>query len=164
MATRLQLARALRQAKLADESLAEYRKVRKLQPENESALLDLVSLLSAKGLNEELFGELKTAHENFPSRVQTAAAYAFALASSPSFELRDGKLALEISQRVFAATKTIEHGMLVTTALAESGKCSDAQVLNGLMTTRAEKEKRTDLLPKLRVQKTRLADPKDCRP
>ncbi|NNE66475.1 MAG: tetratricopeptide repeat protein [Pyrinomonadaceae bacterium] len=162
--SRLYLAKALRNADLLDESLSEYRRVLAQQPENETALLDLVGLLSVKGKHKELFDALKTAYGKYPSRVQTAAAYAFALANSKDKDLRDGKLALDISQRVFAATKAIEHGMLVTTALAESGKCSDAKELNGLMTKRAEQEKRSDLLPKLKALETTLNNEAGCRP
>lgn len=129
---------------------------------NDYRLLDLVSLLEKKGLHRELFTLLKEMHGRFPSRDQTAAAYAYALLTSPLEDLRNANAAFEISNVAYESSNAVEHGIILVMALIDTGKCADARELAEKLVERSKSEKRTDLTAKLEFEIRRIWESKNC--
>lgn len=146
-----------------DEALAEFAKVSRANPDNEEALLEEVKLLDQKKRYREAIDRLTESFEAHPQRGQTAAMLAYFLAASPQYDLRNGARALELSQRVFQASGLPQHGALVTMALAELGRCTDAADWQRKMITLAQQRDQMALAVKLKGD-LKLYGTAVCRP
>lgn len=159
----LLLARLLR-ASRPEEAAGEFAQVVAAQPENEDALLEWTQLLVRGKQHQKALAELEKASARFPQRGRTAAALSFLLSASPQLDLRDGKRSLDLAQRVYQATRNIQHGALVALALAELGRCSEAAALQRRLIASAESEKQTALAAKLKTDLPRYESATSCRP
>ncbi len=159
---RYMLAKELTKAELFDESIAEYREVVDGNPQNENALMSLISLLDARGLHKEVLERLDHAYSLFPTRALTVASYAFALAASPDKSLRNGERALELSQKLYAVTGRTEHGFIVVLALSELGRCENALELGRKFIQKAEQDKQMALAAQLTAEVEKLTKPGGC--
>src|SRR6185436_1965769 len=103
-------------------------------------------------------------HEQFPEKGRTSLTLAYLLVAFPQYEKRDGKRALQLGQAAYAATGTVNHGVLVAMALAELGRCDEAAALVKQLTVKAAEERKPDLLEKLKVELDRYERVRPCRP
>jgi len=164
LGARLFLAQELWKAAHFDEALKEYSVVVQLDPDNESALLAQVKLLYRKGQFKQALDALEKGHAQYPQKGRTAVMLAYAMATSPVSQLRNGSQALEVAQRVYAATGTIQHGVVVALALAELGRCNEAAEWQRRMITAAEQEGKADLVKALRGGLKNYEVKDSCRP
>jgi tetratricopeptide (TPR) repeat protein len=147
-----------------EEALAEFSRVVQANPDNEEALLEQVKLLVRKKRYAQALASLEKAHAQYPQKGQTVVMLAYLLAASPQNDLRNGARALELAQLVYKSTGAVEHGVLVTMALGELGRCSEAAELQRKLIAVAEQEHQTDLLTKLRAGLKQYEAGPPCRP
>jgi tetratricopeptide (TPR) repeat protein len=161
---RFLLAQQLRKSGKVDEALGEYSLVVQGDPGNESALLELVTLLYRQGQFRLALDGLERSYAQYPQRGRTVVLLAYLLAASPQADLRNGTRALELAQRVYAASSTPQYGALVALSLAELGRCTEAADWQRQMIAAADNDKNTDLLPKLRAGLKQYENTQSCRP
>lgn len=161
---RVLLAQELVNAGRVEEAESELSRVAESDPDNEDALLARVKILLFKKRHGQALEALEKGHAQYPHKGRTAAALAHMLAASPQLERRDGKRALELARAVYEATRTIEHGALVATALAELGRCEEAADWLRRMTAKAADEGAPDLVAKLKAELERYERARPCRP
>ncbi len=123
---RFLLAQAYLRSEQKDLALEELTRVVEADPNNEQALLAQVQLLFQKKQYKQVLDILEKGHAGFPDKTETAITLARLLATSPNYELRNGARALELAQGIYKATGSIEHGLVISMALAELGRCADA--------------------------------------
>lgn len=161
---RFLLAGQLLKANRAGDALIEFTRVLQYDPANENALLEQAKLLVAGKRHKEALDSLEKAHRLFPERGRTAALLAYLLAASPQLDLRNGTRALELAERVYRATNLSGHGAIVAMALAETGRCSEAALLQKRLIAEAEQNKQTNLAAKLKADLERYEKSAPCRP
>ena len=91
-------------------------------------LLDQNALLKELGRYAELVGVLEKGAESCPERLDNLNNFAWALATLPDEELRDGPRAVAIMRKMMAASESSEpaHRDSLAAALAESGDFASA--------------------------------------
>ncbi|MEM7356073.1 MAG: tetratricopeptide repeat protein, partial [Acidobacteriota bacterium] len=99
-----------------------------LDPASEPARLLEVQLLVQQERFVEAGQRLDAAQRAMPDAGRLSAAYAKFLAACPDLEQRDGPRAFDLALRVFRATGHAGHAELVALALAEAGRCDEAEV------------------------------------
>jgi tetratricopeptide (TPR) repeat protein len=162
--TRFLLARELRKARRLDEALAELSRVVDSDSGNEEALLEEVSLLTAKRQYGRAVERLEKSYALFPQRGRTVVMLAFLLATRPEQDLRDGARALELARRAYEATSLVNHGAIVAMALAELGRCAEAAEWQRRMIAAAEREGKAQLVEKLKSDLQQYEKQQACRP
>lgn len=161
---RYMLGRELMKVGRLDDALAEFSRVVQADPNNEDALLEQVKLLHRKGEFKQALDILEKAHARFPQNGRTVIILAYILTTSPALELRNGARALDLAQRVYNATLSPNHGVLVVLALAELGRCREASDWKQRMIVAAEQQHYGALLAKLRTSLKLFEQPQSCRP
>ncbi len=164
LSARTFLAQELLKSKRLEEALAEFSRVVKADPDNEDALLEQVKLLEQKRQYKQALDSVEKGHAQYPQKGRTAATLAYLLAASPQYDLRAGARALELAQLIYKATGSLEHGAIVTMALAELGRCTEAAEWQRRLIATAERERKTDLVTKLNTDLKRYERGKPCRP
>jgi tetratricopeptide (TPR) repeat protein len=162
--SRLALAKELEKSQRADEALVEYSRIVKSDPANEDATLELVRMLLSKRQHKRALETLESAHRLSPEKGRTAIMLAYLLAANPQYDLRDGARALELARLVYGATDLVNHGAIVAMALAEIGRCSEAAELQRRLIAAAERDRRPDIVAKLRIDLRRYESANPCRP
>jgi len=147
-----------------DEAETELSRVVQSDPDNEDALLGWAMSLLRKKQYERALEVLEKGHEQFPGKGRTSVMLAYLLATSPRYEKRDGKRALELAQAAYDATGTVNHGVLVAMALAELGRCDEAARWMKQMTVKATGDSKPDLIEKLKLELSRYERARPCRP
>lgn len=160
---RFLLGRELMKVGRLDEALTELSRVVQADPNNEGALLEQVKLLHRKGRFKEALDILDKSHTQYPRRGQTVVMLAYLLATTPQLEMRNGTRALDFAQRAYEATSAVQHGALVALALAELGRCREANDWQRRMIVTAEQQNNTELVTNLR-SRLKLYDQTPCRP
>lgn len=163
ISARFLLAKQLRDADLLIEAHQEFLIVNQSNPDNEEVLLEGVKLLTKKGDHELAKGLLEKSLARFPDRNSTVATLAFLLATSPKIDLRDGKKALELSQKIYISTKRIDYGLIVALSYAELGQCDEAAKLTRELLEQATKAKDQVAIMKLNGELKRYENEKPCR-
>lgn len=159
---RLLLAREYLKSGRREEALSEFSRLLQADPKNEDALLGRVSLLLQSNQYEEALNSLEKAHAQFPENGQTAVILAKLLATSPIYKQRNGARALDLARRIYEATGSLDHGVIVSQALAELGLCAKAaQWQRGLIDVAQRKE--TNLLENMK-RDLKLYESSPCRP
>ena len=164
LGSHLFLGQELKKAGRFDEALAEFSLVFQTDPDNEEALLEQVKLLEQDKQYRKALDILEKGHTQYPQKGRTAVMLAYLLATSPQNDLRDGRRALELAQKIYAATDLPEHGALVAMALAELGRCSEAAEWQRRMIAAAERQQKTEVLAKLRADLKQYEQTSPCRP
>lgn len=162
--SRFALAQELEKSQRADEALAEYSRIVQSDAANEEAMLELVKLMLSKRQHRPALETLEKAHTRSPEKGRTAIMLAYVLAASPQYDLRDGARALELARLVYQATDLVNHGAIVAMALAELGRCSEAAELQRRLITAAERDRRPDIVEKLKADLRRYESGNPCRP
>ena len=161
---RFLLASELSKSGRQDEALVEFSRVAQADPNNEAALLELVKLLHRKGEFNQALVVLKKAYAQHPKRGHTVLLLAYLLITSPDLKLRDGTQGLELARLVYDATRAVPQGALVTLALAELGRCSEAAEWQRRMITAAEGDGNKDLVVRLKETLKLYDQVQTCRP
>jgi tetratricopeptide (TPR) repeat protein len=164
LAARFLLAQELSKSDRADEALAEYSRVVEADANNETALLEQVKLLWRKGQFKQALDALEKGHAQYPQKGRTVVLLSYLLVASPELPLRNGARAVELAQSVYKTTGTLQHGVLVALALAESGRCNEAFDWQRQAIAAAEQQNKTDVLAKLRTDLKRYEGVQTCRP
>ena len=123
---RFVLAQAYLRTGQDDSALDELTRVVEADPGNEQALLIHAQLLFRKKLYKQALESLEKGHASFPEKAGTTILLAKLLATSPSLDQRNGARAFDLAQRAYKATGSLEHGAVISMALAELGRCSEA--------------------------------------
>jgi tetratricopeptide (TPR) repeat protein len=164
LTARFLLAQQLLKSGRLENALAEFSRVAQADPNNEEALLEQVKLLQRSRQHKPALDILETSHARYPQKGQTTLMLGYTLAASPQLDLRNGARALELAQRVYQTTGLLQHGAVVAMALAELGRCSEAAEWVRKLIGKAEQERKTELLAKLKAD-LQLYDKKQaCRP
>jgi tetratricopeptide (TPR) repeat protein len=164
LSARFLLAQQLLKSGRLENALTEFSRVTQADPNHEEALLEQVKLLRQKGQHEQALEILKASHARYPQKGQTALMLAYLLAASPQLDLRNGARALELAQRVYEATGVVQHGAVVVMALAELGRCSEAATWVRKLIIKAEQERKTEVLTKLKADLQLYEKKQVCRP
>jgi tetratricopeptide (TPR) repeat protein len=121
------LVRALVRLGRPDAAIAALSRMRASDGDDEDALLGLAILLSDQRRYREALSLLDDANRRTPDRPATATMLARLLASAPDRSLRDGRRALELATGIHASDPAPVHAETVAMALAELGRCDEAQ-------------------------------------
>lgn len=160
---RFLLAREYLKSERREEALNEFSRVLQTDPSNEDALLERVRLLLHKKQYREALNSLENGHTQFPEKGQTAVMLATLLATSPVYEQRDGARALELARLIYKTTGSVEHGAIVSMALAELGLCTEAAKWQRRLIDIAQRNEKIDLLDSLK-RDLKLYESSPCRP
>jgi tetratricopeptide (TPR) repeat protein len=160
---RLLLAQAYLRAGERDAALEEFTRIVEADPSNEQALLVQVQLLVEKKQYKQALDSLEKGHARFPDRAATAITLARLLATSPSYELRNGARALELAYRTYKATGSIEHAAVISWALAELGRCAEAVEWQKKLIVVAGRQETISLTESLK-RNLQLYERSPCRP
>jgi len=123
---RLALADALRSAGEPHESLVHYRMAVQADPASTFAWLRGAETLTGLGRHAEAASVLDAALAANPTDGPIAQDLARLLAASPDGSVRDGARAVDLANRVLAASPTTWNAETLALALAESGRCDEA--------------------------------------
>jgi tetratricopeptide (TPR) repeat protein len=162
--SRFGLAQELAKSERVEESLAEFSRIVQSEPGNEDAVFELVKLLLAKKQYKRAIESLEKAHALFPEKGRTAIMLAYLLASNPQYDLRDGARSLALAKLVYQATDLVNHGAIMAMALAELGRCAEAADLQRRLIAAAERDRRADMVVKLKADLRRYESASPCRP
>lgn len=99
----------------------------------------------------------------FPDKTATTITLARLLATSPSYDLRNGARALELAQLTYKATGSIEHAVVISMALAELGRCADALDWQKKLIDAAERQEHFSVAERLKKD-LQLYEQPACRP
>ena len=125
---RQSLADTLRNQGHLPDAMAEYRALTELEPTYTTARVCLAGLLAAQGQEAESIAQLNEAVRLNPDLIEALNNLAWALATSPRADLRDGPRAVQLAQHACELTqfrKTIYVGTLAA-AYSEAGKFDEA--------------------------------------
>jgi tetratricopeptide (TPR) repeat protein len=160
---RFLLAREYLKSERLEEALDEFSRVWRANPKNEDALLERVRILLHKKQYQEALDSLEKGHAQFPENGQTVVMLATLLATSPIYEQRNGARALELARLIYRATGSVEHGAIVSMALAELGLCAEAAEWQRGLIDIAQRKEKTNLLSSLK-RDLKLYESSRCRP
>lgn len=164
LGARFLLAQQLAKSERFDEALAEVARVVQSDPNNEAAVLEQVKLLYRKQQFKQALDALERAHAQYPRKVRTVVMLAYFLATSPARELRDGTRALDLARRAYEATGSLQHGALISMALAELGRCNEAAEQQRKFVETAERSGNKDLFARFSADLKRYEGAQSCRP
>jgi len=157
------LAQAYLKTDRMDAALEEFTRIVEADPGNEQAQLAQVQLLLQKKQYKQALDNLEKSQARFPDKIPTAIMLARLLATSPSLELRNGTRALELAQRTYKATGSIEHAAVISMALAELGLCAEALEWQKKLIDAAEQQETISLVESLK-RDLQLYQRSPCRP
>ena len=157
------LAAALAQLGDANGAAAQLEIAVRLDPDDESALLNLSILLADRARYREALQHLDDSHRRFPDRAPTATTLARLLASSPDRSIRDGPRAFDVATTVYQREPSPAHGETVAIALAELGRCDEAEEWMRRAIGEADGGKDAPEAARLRREAGRYAS-RPCRP
>ncbi len=164
LTARFLLAQQLLKSGRLENALAEFSRVTQADPNNEEALLEQVKLLQRSRQHKQALEVLEKSHARYPQKGQTILMLAYTLAASPQLDLRNGARAHELAQRVYETTGLLQHGAVVALALAELGRCGEAADWVRKLIAKAEQERKTELLEKLKGDLHLYDKQSACRP
>ena len=150
----INLGAALTQTGDLKEAAEQFEQALRIDPDNLNAHYNLAVLLLNDNQQAAIV-HLEAVLKINPNDLGARFLLARLLATSPQYELRDGARALKLAQLVYEATGTLQHGVLIATALAELGRCSEAAGWQRKMIALAEQQ-RVDV-EQLVILKTDLA-------
>jgi len=160
---RFLLAQAYLRSEQRDAALEEFTRIVEADPGNEQALLAQVQLLFQKKQYKQALDSLEKSHARFPDKTATTITLARLLATSPSYDLRNGTRALELAQRTYKVTGSIEHAAVISMALAELGLCAEALEWQKKLIAAAEQQEKINVAESLKAE-LQLYERSPCRP
>ncbi len=160
---RVELARVLKQSGQPAEARQHYARAVELDPLNEEARLGEAVILVDEGRYAEARERLEEAVTTLPEQGRIALALARLLAGSPDLAIRNGELAVNLAQRVYAAAPTAAHAATVAMALAELGRCDEAASWQRQLVAAAEEAGAAEQARQL-AETLRRYEGETCRP
>ena len=118
---------SLRRQGHSDEALLEYTRVVQDNPFTVEAQLGLASMLVERQRYPEAFYRLESALKLMPTDGRIIYPLTKLLAACPNPGVRDGDRALQYAEALFKAQPTLGNVRLLAEALAENGRCSEAE-------------------------------------
>jgi tetratricopeptide (TPR) repeat protein len=132
----------------------------RLDPNNATAHYNLAVLLATENKQQAVV-HLEAVSRINPNDVGARVMLINLLATSPQSESRER--ALKLAQSLYEATGSLQHGALVSLALAQLGRCSEAADWQRKIIGVATNQRREDLLPKLKTDLQRYENVRTCR-
>lgn len=108
------------------EAITHLQFVLQSEPGDSSARLLLAQAYLRSEQHKQAVDMLEKSHAMFPQKTGITITLAKVLATSPDHSLRDGARALDLAQRTYKTTGSIEHAAVISLALAELGRCAEA--------------------------------------
>lgn len=164
LSARALLAQQLLKSEQFEEALAEFSRVVREDPNNEGALIEQAKLLYRKRQFKEALALIEKGHAQFPQKGRTVVMLSYLLSTSPELELRNGTRSLDLAQRIYNTSGTAQHGILVSLALAELGRCSEAAEWRRRLIVAAERDSNAALIEKLKADLKLYEGLQSCRP
>lgn len=161
---RMFLAQELVKVDRVDEAIAEYSRVVESDPGNEGAVVSRAQVQLNHGKFKAALEGLEKAIAEYPQRTNTTALLSFTLSTSPQLNLRDGTRALKLAQALHSTNASLQNGMLVVLALAETGNCTEAFAWQKKLIAQATMERNEVQLERLKRDLNRYENAKSCRP
>jgi tetratricopeptide (TPR) repeat protein len=146
-----------------DAALEQFTQIVELEPGNEQAVLAQAQLLFRKKQYRQALDSLENGHTRFPEKSATTILLARLLATSPSHDLRNGTRAFELAQRAYKASGSLEHGAVISMALAELGRCAEALEWQKKLIAAAERAEQISVAENLKKD-LQLYERSPCRP
>jgi tetratricopeptide (TPR) repeat protein len=142
-----------------------YAKAVAQEPGNEFARFMEAIALVRLGQYKEARTRLESAITALPGDADLAYALARILAAAPEPSVRDGRLALQTVQKLFApgSSPDVEYVQTLAMALAENGRYAEALRIQDTLIDRASQAGRSDLLPVLEANRKQYQAGKPCR-
>ena len=144
-------------------AMEQFEATLRIDPNNTTAHYNLAVLLANENKHQQAIVHLQAVTSTNPNDFAAMAMLIRLLAASPQYELRDGARALKLAQSLYEATGSLQHGTLVSLALSELGRCSEAAEWQRKMIELATKRRGEDLLTKLKTDLQRYENA-PCRP
>lgn len=163
-AARMFLAQELVKVDRVDEAIAEYSRVAESDPGNEGAVVSRAQVQLNHGKFKAALEGLEKAFAQYPQKTSTAALLSFTLSTSPQLHLRDGTRALKLAQSLYSTNASLQNGMLVVMALAETGNCAEALAWQQKLIAQAIREGNDQQVEGLKRELSRYENTKSCRP
>lgn len=146
----LSFGNTLRRAGNFAAAAAEYRRLVQKEPTTvHYRQLEIQSLMQAGDFTQAA-RRLEEGLGQLPRAAELGHLKARLLASAPDDRLRNGDLALDMAQQIFQRFPTLEHGETLAMAWAETRQFGEAMKLQQQLLSQAERQGRSDLLPRLR--------------
>ena len=150
----------------------QFQKALRVDPDNVNAHYNLAVLLVNDNQHQAALVHLEAVSRINPADRGARFLMAQLLAASPKLELRDGAKALKLAQSLYEQIGSLQHGELVTLALAELGRCSEAAqwqrkliaVVEQQQLSSAEQPRQVEVLADLRANLARYEKGPPCRP
>ena len=143
------------------EAITHLQFVLKSNPRDVDAQFLLAQAYLRSGQYRQALDSLEKSHAMFPEQAGITISLARLLATSPSLDLRNGARALELAQRAYKASGSIEHATVISLALAELGRCADALKWQKKLIDDAQRQ--VNIAEKLKAD-LRLYERSPCRP
>ena len=133
-------------------------------PQNSPArLMEALALYREGAAHSEIARRLEEAMSNHPENPMFVYLYARLLAASPDANVRDGRRALVLAQRLMSPFPSPEHAETLAMVYAEVGRYEDAVSQQNSAVNVAYMMNRVDLLPRLEQMLARYKDGQPCR-
>lgn len=161
---RMFLAQQLAKVNRVDEAIEEYSRLVESDSNNEAAVIARAQLQQGKGDFKAALDGLEKAFAQYPQKVNTATLLSYTLSTSPQLNLRNGTRALKLAQSLYSTNASLQNGMLVVLALAESGNCTEALAWQQKLIAQATAERNEVQLERLRADLGRYVNAKSCQP
>lgn len=157
------LGAALTQTGDLNGAVEQFEATLRIDPNNTTAHYNLAVLLANENKHQQAIVHLQAVTNINSNDVGAMAMLIRLLAAAPQHELRDGARALKLAQSLYQATGSLQHGALVSLALSELGRCSEAADWQRKMIEIATGQGGNDLLTKLKTDLQRY-EKAPCRP
>jgi tetratricopeptide (TPR) repeat protein len=144
-------------------AIEQFEEALRIAPENTNAHYNLGVLFVVQKRHAEAIPHLEFVLKSNPGDTATTIMLARLLATSPNYELRNGARALELAQGAYKATGSLEHGALISMALAELGRCSAALDWQRKLIEAAQRSEQISVAEKLK-RDLQLYERSPCRP
>ena len=160
---RQRLAFSLRRTGAPAAALDHYRAVLRMDPAASDARFGAAMALVQLGRHREARERLDAGLEDFPGAPIFPHALARLLAASPDADVRDGRRALRLVERLAQGERTIDLGETMAMALAETGRFGEAAAVQRELIAAAEAEGLRDVASRLAVNLRLYAAGRPCR-
>jgi hypothetical protein len=107
---------------------------------------------------------LERANAQYPQKADTAATLAYLLATAPGPGTRNGSRALQLAQKAYAVTGSVQHGAVIALAFGELNRCAEAAAWQRKMINQAEQQQQSELAGKLKKDLPLYEGKQMCRP
>jgi tetratricopeptide (TPR) repeat protein len=157
------LGAALTQTGDLNEAVEQFEAALLIDPNNTTAHYNLAVLLANANKHQQAIVHLEAVTRLAPNDAGALTLLITLLTTAPKYELRNGERALKLAQALYETTGSLDQGALVSQALSELGRCSEAADWQRKLIELASKQQRADLVTKLRAALQKY-ETMPCRP